>query len=207
MGEKMRCLQHLVLATVMVAGSASVTGRLSGEESKGKPAPYSLKVGTKWTYSLGQDRELVMVAARQEKVGDQLCVVVEAQVDGKTGATEHMAFRKDGLYRFKFQSQVIDPPLCIYKPSAKKGDKWEATYKVKDTKVKTKFEVDIEDVTIGKKTYKATTKVTAHADDGKNLIVSACWYAKDVGMVRQTIQMNGVKSADLKLESRVRPDD
>jgi hypothetical protein len=190
---------------------------------------YPLKVGSKWTYRVGdKDDKFVVTAMKEEKVGLQPCMVIEAKLKDMVVATEHIAALKDGIYRFKIGEQAIEPSINIFKSGVKKGDSWMQDFKVGDIAARAKFTVDIEDVEVPAGKYKdaiviraVTTEKAAPEEkkdekkddkkDGKKdkkdrkelkkdddkkdetVTKSTIWYVKNVGMVKQTIEIGDVK--------------
>src|SRR5215208_1771511 len=81
-----------------------------------EPAPPSLEdlfplaLGNTWTYRVRDqtDRFVVRVAG-QEMVGGQACYKLEARLGDRVVATEHLAFTKLGLCRFRAEQEDIEP--------------------------------------------------------------------------------------------------
>src|SRR5947209_6005763 len=69
---------------------------------------YPLTKGTTWTYK-ANDKRFTVTVAGFDKVGDQNCARLEtrdvsgAQKEGTPIATEHVAVKADGVYRFQFE--------------------------------------------------------------------------------------------------------
>lgn len=160
---------------------------------------YPLKVGNKWTYIvLGSDDRFVLSAAAEEKVGDQTCIRLEARVRDTILATEHVAVVKDGIYRFKNNDQVLDPPLCICKVPAKKGDTWTADFRVEGAKASAKFETDLDEATVAAGKYKCVLVRYEVTEKGSTTRARA-WFAARVGMLKQVLDFGSTK-VELELE-------
>jgi hypothetical protein len=161
---------------------------------------YPLKIGTKWTYKIaGQEDKFVVTAVKEEKVGEQNCVKIEAKLKDQLVASEHVAIRNDGVYRFKFGDQVIEPEICFLKASSKKGDSWKHDFKIGETKATGKYEVDVEDVEVPAGKFKDAIVIRAEATEKDEVTKTTIWYAKKTGMVKQVIEIGAVKIA-LELE-------
>ena len=172
-------------------------------------AYYPLKVGTKWTYKIdGQDDRFIIVAIKEEKIAEQMCMKLEAKLKDQLVASEHLAVLKDGVYRFKFNDSAIEPPICFFKPSAKKGEKWTQAFKVADQNATGKYEMDVEDVEVPFGKYKDALVVRGDAIEkvaDKDVVTkTTIWYAKNVGMVKQVITSGEMRIA-LILENMEAP--
>src|SRR5262245_56953289 len=92
------------------------------EPPKAGPFEFPLKVGTEWTYRVGDNRYLLK-AAKLEKVGGQECVRLEMIVNGSVVSHEHMAVAripkgsdKEGVLavmRYSFEGKVATPPIPV----------------------------------------------------------------------------------------------
>ena len=174
---------------------------------------YPLKVGMKWTYKLGeQDNRFVVTVAAEEKVGEVVCVKLEAKLKDQIVGTEHVAFQKDGFYRFKYGDMTIEPPICFCKPGAKKGESWKLDFKIGETKATVRYEADFQDVKVPAGEFKNALVIKAEAiekirDDGKEkdqITRTTIWFVKGKGMVKQTIDLGEAK-VNLELESIEEP--
>jgi hypothetical protein len=178
---------------------------------------YPLKVGTTWSYTLTTQQEkktekvvdtYVLTALKEDKVGEQPCVVFEAKVGGKMVATEHIAILKDGVYRLKFSDQSIEPAVCFFKAAAKKGDTWTQDFKVSETAATGKYEMDVEDVEVRAGKFKGALVVRGEAIEkagaDKKTTKTTIWFAKNYGMVKQVIIMDDLRII-LELEKMDEP--
>jgi hypothetical protein len=190
-----RCVPVVVLLTFLPAVSA--------QEDK---SLYPLKVGTKWTYKVkDQEEKFVVTAAKEEAVGDQKCMKLEARLKDRVVATEHVAVLKDGIYRFKFDERAIEPPLCFCKLPPKKGEKWEQKFKVGPKEGVARFESGEEEISVPAGKYKAVSVKGEVVEDSITIKMSF-WFAPGIGMVRQVIDQ-GEAVIVLELESIDRPAD
>src|SRR5262245_59032220 len=147
-GASMR--QHLGLnlvcgmVFVIVAGIASAGDGKKGDGKKGSPDYYPLRIGNQWEYRLTvNDKPVTMInrIAKTEKIGDTPWFVLEAEVNGKVTATEHLRHTEDGLVRLRTNTFEASPPLLLLKRSAKPRDKWGGEFEVKCKKAKYTAEV------------------------------------------------------------------
>jgi hypothetical protein len=178
--------------------AALLAGRAAGQDVKPEEY-YPLKVGNSWTFSIGgSEDKFVIKAAREEKVGEQTCIVLEGVVKGNVVATEHVAPLKDGIYRFKFNGNVVEPPLCFCKLPVKKGEKWKADFKVGGTAASVTFEATEEEVKVPAGKY-PTVAVHGTVTENKNTVRTTYWFSAKVGMVKQEIDF-GTQKVLLELE-------
>ena len=84
---------------------------------------FPLAVGNTWTYKVaGQEERFVVRVAKQEMVGAQTCFLLEGRLGPRVVATEHLAFTKDGLTRFRADKEDVVPPVTVLKAAP---DRWE----------------------------------------------------------------------------------
>ena len=92
---------------------------------------FPLALGNSWTYKVGgQDDRFIVRAAKLEMVGGQTCFLLEARLRDKVVATEHLAFTKEGLCRFKVDKEEVQPPVCVLQLTSAKTNKWKKTYQL-----------------------------------------------------------------------------
>lgn len=166
---------------------------------------YPMKIGTTWTYKVnGKTDKFVVTAVKSEKVGEQDCVKFEAKLNDQLVGSEHVAILKDGLYRFKFNDDAIEPAICFFKASGKKGDSWQQDFKVGGAKATGKYMLDEGDVEVPAGKYPGSLIIKADAIEGEMTTKTTIWFAKNVGMVKQEISMGEVKIT-LELEKMDEP--
>lgn len=174
------------------------------------PAPgenlFPLAVGNSWTYrvqpfvvpgqppSYQEDRFVVRVV-RQEMVGDQTCFLLEGRLRNRVTATEHVAFSRDGLTRFRADHYDITPPVTVLRPGA--AAPWAADFQLGDRKATGRFrqEVAISPVRVPAGTFRGATVVHGEVNGTQTTV----WYAAGTGMVRQDIA-EGKRTTRLELE-------
>jgi hypothetical protein len=166
---------------------------------------YPLKVGTKWTYKVkDQEEKFVVTAVKEDMVGDQNCIKLEARLKDRVVASEHVAILKDGIYRFKFDDKAIEPPVCFCKLPATKGQKWELKFKVAGKEGVAKFESGEEEISVPAGKFQ-TMVVKGEVIEDSVPIKMSLWFAPGWGIVRQVIDSGGQQPIVLELESIERP--
>jgi hypothetical protein len=147
------------------------------------------KVGTTWTYSVGE-KKITAKIAKHEKMGDYMCAVVETHIDGERVATEHVAVTKQGLLRVAYKDQRIEPPVMFLKFDAKPGESWEVDSKVGAETLKGKFTRGEEDVDMPGYKGKAVM-VTGDFKVNDQPAKFVYWFAEKKGIVKQMMNLNG----------------
>jgi hypothetical protein len=158
------------------------------------PAPiedlFPLAVGNTWTYKVAnQEEKFVVRVARQEMVGEQTCFVLEGHLRDRIVATEHLAFTKDGLTRFRADKEDVVPPVTFLK--APGTGQWPAHYQLGERSGSATFRGVSNggrEVTVPAGRFRAiniTADVTS--EPGTGMRQTQLWYARGVGLVRQTI--------------------
>jgi hypothetical protein len=189
-------LSALLLVACLVRPAA-------GQDPSALESLFPLAVGNAWTYKVsGQDDRFVVRVVDQELVGTQTCFKLEAWLKDKVVATEHVAFTKAGLCRFRAEHEDIDPPVCILKVPAPKGAGWEAKYTLGSRGAVGRFLATNPpgEVTVPAGKFRAV-KVDAWTGENRGPAPprSTVWYAAGVGPVRQWIS-EGKSRLELELE-------
>lgn len=163
---------------------------------------FPLTIGNVWTYKVsGQDDRFVVRAVRQEMVGEQTCVLLEASLKDRVVATEHLAFTKAGLCRFRVDKDDVDPPVCVLRTPLPAKGRWgtgNKQFHVGQRSGVATFSGKLEEITVGTKKYKTTVVHAEFTEFGRTTSTSDTWYAEGVGMVKQEIREG--KRAPLVLE-------
>jgi hypothetical protein len=167
---------------------------------------FPLAVGNTWTYRVQpfivpgqppnyQDDRFVVRVVRQEMVGEQTCFLLEGRLRDRVTATEHVAFTRDGLTRFRSDNYDIKPPVTVLKAGA--AAPWVADYQLGERKATGRFRQEIAGAPtrVPAGTFRRATVV--HGD--VNGTQTTLWYAAGVGMVRQEIS-EGKRTTRLELE-------
>src|SRR5262249_28524902 len=133
-----------------------------------------LKIGTTWTYTITTQQKdktekqvntFILTAIKEDKVGNQACVKFEAKLGEEVVSSEHVAILNDGVYRFKFGDKTIEPPICFFNASSKKGESWSQDFKVGDVGATVKYEMGVEDVEVRAGKFKDALVAKAEATE------------------------------------------
>jgi hypothetical protein len=153
---------------------------------------FPLTIGNVWTYKVsGQDDRFIVRAVRQEMVGEQTCVLLEASLKDRVVATEHLAFTKTGLCRFRVDKEDVDPPVCVLRTPLPGNRSWgtgKKEFHVGPRSGVARFSAKLEEITVGTKKYKTTAIHSDFTEFGRTTSSSDTWYAEGVGIVRQEIK-------------------
>ncbi len=155
---------------------------------------YPFKVGMKWRYQVdsgnGNKVPIVNEVAEIEKIDDESLARIETSVNGKLAATEHMSQTKSGLFRNRFNGAKVSPPIQLLKFPIKKGEKWDSETSIAGQKISVNCVVDLDEVEVPAGKFK-TVKVIVEASQAGGGISTTYWFADNVGIVRQTVDING----------------
>src|SRR6476660_2060370 len=109
--------------SVLLAAVAVTAPALADEPAPRAENLLPLAVGNSWTYKVSslddprfprvQDDRFIVRVVRHEMVGEQTCFRLDANLKERVVATEHLAFTKEGLCRFRVDNQEVNPPLPI----------------------------------------------------------------------------------------------
>jgi hypothetical protein len=153
---------------------------------------FPLTIGNVWTYKVsGQDDRFVVRAVRREMVGEQTCVLLEASLKDRVVATEHIAFTKTGLFRYRVDKDDVDPPVCVLRTPLPANRRWgnaKKDFHVGSRSGFASFTAKLEEITVGTKKYKTTAVRAEFTEFGRTASSSDTWYAEGVGMVKQEIR-------------------
>jgi len=160
---------------------------------------YPLKEGMTWTYKSG-DKSFTVKVAGTDKKGDPTvsCSRLETRNSkGELIATEHIAIKEDGVYRYAFENSDAKPPLRFLKLPVDTSEKtWKFDSKIGGQDVKGTFKMATEkdSVKIGAKEYKDVISVSCEEVPIDNQKVALTYYfAPKVGMIRQVVDVAGAK--------------
>jgi hypothetical protein len=149
-----------------------------------------LGVGREWSYTSGP-LLLVERVTRHEEFGGEFCARLETILGEKIVSFEHLAVRKDGIYRVGLNGKAIEPPLLFARLPLEAGAKWSVDSKIAGQNVKGDFSTREETIQIG------NDSVPTMVVEGKNFKVGGSdltftyYFAKKVGKVKQSVAVNG----------------
>ena len=197
-------LPLLLLAATLPAPLVAADPPTVGEDL------FPLAVGNSWTYKVQpfagpgqpfQDDRFVIRVVRKEMVGEQTCFVLEARLRDRVAATEHVAFTRDGLTRFREDGVDIVPPVTVLRFSAPPKTRVPVEYQLGDRKATATFTQDPATITYqGRRARTTSVHGEMGGENGGRTRPGASttvWYAAGVGVVRQTIDEGGKRAAML----------
>jgi hypothetical protein len=176
----------LVLPLLLVLAPAA---RAADDLKMAAESPYyPLKVGNTWYYKIG-DTKFEMKVTKLEKVDDQTVARIEMSVGGKPQAVEKVGVKDDGLYRYMFEDKKADPPVRFLKLPPKKDETWEVKSTIGAEKLAGTFKSgEVDELKVPAGTYKNVVTSSSDNLDANGTKISFTYYfAKDVGMIKQTI--------------------
>jgi hypothetical protein len=183
-------------AVVFVVLAATAGARAADDKPEETPY-YPLKVGNKWTYKSGEIKITVQVT-KFEDVNKQNCAVLEMSGGNiKSPLVEKVAVTTNdgvyGVYRYVAAGQEVKPPVLVLKLPPKKDDTWKVNSMVGPEKLTGSFMTgEVAELKVLDKTYKNVVTVTGADFDANGQKLSLTYYfAKDVGMIKQTIKVGG----------------
>jgi hypothetical protein len=189
-------LPSIVGLLFLLAGVLSNAQEAKKEKDAKKvkaPNYYPLQVGNQWDFRvevMGNSASAVSKIAKIEKIDDVLLARLEATVNGKIVATEHLRQTDQGIFRHRNNGQEISPPICLLKYPVKPGDKWDGDITVGTEKGKYFCEAAEEQVGVPAGKFKATrVKIRLETEQNgvKNTVNTTYWFVLDIGFVRQTV--------------------
>ena len=185
-------------ALVLLLGARAAPAQPPGSRSTDY---HPLNKGARWTYKVGE-QEVVVLVAGTERFNDEDCVRVETRGGDVFTTDELFAVRADGLYRVQARRSGIVPPVKVLPNPVKAGDTWAVNSKLDNqTAIKGTFAV---------KSDREQVKVPAGAFDtvlveGRDIDVAGVkmtmriWFAKNVGIVKQEVQIQANEAVVLEL--------
>jgi hypothetical protein len=192
----MKWLSGTSLAAAVVAAALSA----ARAQDKMPETPYfPLQVGNTWHYKAG-DVKFSQKVAKHETADNIPCARVETIVDGKPAAFEHVAVKEDGVYRVSLGGRRTEPPVRFLKLPPKSGETWAVESKVLGRTVKCTFKSGAEEVKVPAGTYLAVTAASTDLEVNGLKGSVTFYFAKDVGMVKEVIEMSGQKKVEIELE-------
>lgn len=160
---------------------------------------YPLKIGTAWNYKAG-DIKVTAKVVKCEEIDNQLCARIESSAGGKVLAVEHVAVKEDGVYRYAYGNKKVEPPLLFLKLPPVKGQAWNVKSNTGTEKVSGTFTSGmIDEVAVPAGTFKDVYTCTGDCDANGVKVTFTYFFAKDVGMIKQTIKL-AAQEITLELE-------
>jgi hypothetical protein len=173
-----------------LAGVFFLVGALTSGQDKKTPSYYPLQVGNQWTFHLdanGNTARAVSRIAKIETIDEIPLALLEASVNGKVVASEHLRQTSEGIFRYRNNRAEITPPVCLLKYPAKSGDKWGGDLKVGDDKGKYNAEAFEENIEVKAGKFKAMRVTLKVESPREGVVTTSYWWVPNVGFVRQTV--------------------
>ncbi len=185
----------------LIATSFLLHPSVGSAQDKMTETPYfPLQVGNTWHYKTG-DIKFTQKVIKIDTIDGVPCARLETlQADGRTIATEHLSVKDDGVYRVTLEGKRAEPPVLFLKLPPMKGVTWTIESKVGGKTVKCTFKSDEEEVKVPAGTYQAITVSTPDLEVNGQKAACTFYFAKDVGMVKQVIEVTGQKKVEIELE-------
>jgi hypothetical protein len=190
----MRAITGFVVLLATVPGLAQQPEKKA--ETQDKPADYyPMKVGNKWHYlvELGNGRKVVFLyqIAKIDTVDGKQRARVEMVVNGEVRGTEQIGVEDGGVFRYRINEIPISPPACLLKWPVKEGESWTTEMKLGDQPVTMSAKAGTrEELKVPAGTYRAIS-VAIDKIEGASRARITSWFAPKVGIVRQSIEMQG----------------
>jgi len=182
----------LLVAAVMAVGAG-----LPAEE-----APLILfpkAAGSEWVYQNGAMRITERIAAYEPIDGEE-CARLETVYEGKVVASEHLAFRADGVYRVAIAGQKIEPAFLFLKLPPRHGDQWKVKSRIGKEELSGDFNALIGKVKVPAGEFQALSVLGKNFHAGKTALEFETTFAPGVGKVKHLVRIDG-KETILELVS------
>lgn len=187
--------KFIVLAVVLV--SAALVWSQQPQQAKKKSNNYlPLQKGNKWHYRVqvaGKSFDVTTQVSEIEKVKGQSLAKVDAVSQGKVVMSEHLRQDAKGVFRHRVNGIAVSQPVCVLKYPIMKGDSWKSKTKVANQEIELRCRVGKAEVTVPAGKYKAVT-VEAEGKANGQPISTTYWFAPNVGIVKQTIEIGGTST-------------
>jgi hypothetical protein len=183
----------IVLLSALPAGAQH-----PGTEKGTAKAPdyFPLKAGEKWHYEAdpgnGQKIQIMTQVAKIETIDGKPMARLESVMSGTVVGSEHLTSTDEGIFRTRYNDMEVTPPVCILKYPVKEGTTWETKtrFGAQEMTVNAR-EGKKADVDVPAGTYPAVTVAIQTTMANGNKIVANYWFASDVGIVKQSIDIGG----------------
>ncbi len=186
-----------LLATALVSA-----GKPANEKKDPPPNYYPLEVGNEWQFNITVGEKTTKMDSRIAKIENIDGVALarlECGVNNQVSATEHLRQTEKGVFRHRYNGAECDPPVCLLQYPVKASARWEGKLTVGKEKAKYSCETKDETVEVGAGKFKCV-RVDLRLDSMGQIVNTSYWFVKDVGMVKQTIDVDNL-SILLELQS------
>jgi hypothetical protein len=182
-------MSRLLAAATAVVLFVSIAGSVPKPKTP-PPSPdfFPCRLGTTWVFEQDGVETTRTVAAVESRDGETR---VALTVRGQSEWAEHFTVTPAGVFRTRLDRYEIDPPLCMFKPTAKVGEVWDAAEPVLTGLLAHGGRMKVgepELVTVPAGTFRAVPVYwEVKTWDGEPLEepeTYTYWYAADVGLVQ-----------------------
>ncbi len=171
------------------------TGALLAQEGAIKDDRYyPLKKGSVWEYATA-GKTFQIKLADFEMVGDTLCAKLESILNGNQVASEHVAVKDDGVYRYKYNNIEIKPPLKFLQLPAGPDQKWQVDSKAStpsggELVLKGEFATKAEAIKVPAGDFQTISSASSKFEVMQQKLEMTYFFAPDVGMVKQSVKVD-----------------
>lgn len=192
----MKWLASLALTLSLLAPVGGADDKPAAPEKKesetAKSSFYPLKEGNVWNYKIGDNRMSYKVTGF-ETINGVSCARIEMTVGDTFIASENIAERPDGLYRYRFADKEAKPPILFLKLPAKSGQTWKVNSEIGGKKLMGTFKSGEETVEVPFGKFKCVTVTSQDMESGGMKLHFTYYFAENVGMVKQVVEVSGQK--------------
>jgi hypothetical protein len=189
---------HLLgIGVVLLAVAMHLAAQENGKD-KGKRPPtpnyWPLEVGNTWTYkleALGKSLDIRSTIRNIDKINDMPLARMETTENEEVAGSEHLQQSATGVFRHLYNGVEIEPPICILKYPLKGGEKWKGKGKIGNELIIYSGDAREEEVKVAAGKFK-TIRVDLRVDVKGEPILTTYWFAENVGIVRQTVQIGDI---------------
>jgi hypothetical protein len=165
----------------------------NGNDEK-TPNYYPIEVGNQWHFRVtvgDNSTTAISTIAKTETIDGVTLSRLEATINGKIIATEHLSQTAKGVFRYRNNGQEISPPICLLKYPAKSGTKWDGDITVGTEKGKYACEAKEENIEVAAGKFKAM-RVAIKIDSQGKTVNTTYWFVPEIGFVKQTVETGGL---------------
>ncbi|MFG0295487.1 MAG: hypothetical protein ACF8PG_06235 [Maioricimonas sp. JB045] len=185
--SRLACLFALLISAPAIAQQPASTSPF-----------YPTAVGTEWTFRSGPF-EIIERITKHEVVDGENCARVETIFNGKVVSHEHIAVRKDGVYRVSVAGTPVVPPLQIIHFPVQDGASWAIKSTVKGQSVAGTFTLGAAQVTVPAGKFQTITVSGKDFGTKDKPLAFTYHFAPEVGKVKLVVAV-GDRSTVLELK-------
>jgi hypothetical protein len=201
-----RLIAVIGVALLAVCARQAPVAIAGEQDALDKVEYFPLKVGTTWEY-LANGKKIVTTVAAHEQLAEKLFAArLETTMDGVI-VTEHLTVMDGGVCRIlangqkvatRINGQQVTKPWLVLKVAPKVGDKWEFVMETLPIQGSL-LTLEAKKLKVGSKEYDTFLVTSSNMKFAGQDVELKTWYAKDVGMVKQTFVQPGA-GLDITLE-------